>query len=77
MLEAQSVDERLQAFQTTLAAAGKMRVQQVIATEKHHVIVLMAAQADGGLSMHDITVEEDYPHKISAYSVQPLGDNLA
>jgi len=74
-LEDQAVEDRLAIFESMLDTIGKLRVQQVIASSKHQAVVLMAAQGDGAFYMHQISVGEDYPHKISAYSVQPLGEN--
>ncbi|MAS32397.1 MAG: hypothetical protein CL610_00225 [Anaerolineaceae bacterium] len=69
-LETQSVDDRLADLQQT----GKQRVFQVLAVDKHQALVLMQAQRDEGLYMTQINVEEDYPHRITVYSQQPLNE---
>ena len=67
-LEAQPVEARL----ADLQALGKLRVFQVLASDKHRVIALMQAQQDEALYMIELAVEEDYPHKIIEYSQKPL-----
>jgi hypothetical protein len=67
-LEAQPVEARL----AELQAIGRLRVFQVLAADKHRVVVLMQAQRDEALYMVELAVEEDYPHKITEYSHKPL-----
>lgn len=43
---------------------GKIRVRQVVAGDKYHVIVLTESESGGDLMLMDLTVEEDYPHLI-------------
>jgi hypothetical protein len=71
-LETQAVDERLAALQAIQAQTGKMRVYQVLATEKHHVLALMQPEKGGGFYMNEIKVEADYPHRIIEFRQQPL-----
>ncbi len=66
-LEEQAPDARVQAYQASFEQTGKLRVFQVLATDKHRVIVLMQAQADGAMYYTEIAVEEDFPHKIITY----------
>ncbi len=67
-LESQPVVSRL----ADLQALGKLRVFQVLAADKHRVVLLMQAQRDDALYMVELAVEEDYPHKITQYSQKPL-----
>jgi hypothetical protein len=71
VLETQPVESLL----TDLQALGKLRVFQVLASDKHRVVVLMQAQQDEALYMVELAVEEDYPHKITAYSQKPLNES--
>ncbi len=50
---------------------GKLRVKQVLATDKHKVIAVMESEG-GGHFMVEMTVEEEYPHKILGYQLQPM-----
>jgi hypothetical protein len=43
----------------------------VIASDEYRVIVLMQGKADGGLYLTEMTVLEDYPHKVAEYKQQP------
>lgn len=67
-LETQSIEARLGELQ----ALGKLRVFQVLAADKHRVVVLMQAQQDESLHLIELAVEEDYPHRITEYRQQPL-----
>lgn len=67
-LEAQDTEARL----ADLLALGRLRVHQVLATDKHRVVVLMQAQRDEALYLVELAVEEDYPHKITEYSHRSL-----
>ena len=71
-LEDQTVDERVQAYQANFEQTGKLRVFQVLATDKHRVIVLMEAQAKGEMYYTEIAVEEDFPHKVTTYIQRPM-----
>jgi hypothetical protein len=73
-LEAQPVEDRLAELRAAWEHTGKLRVYQVIGTDKHQVIVLLEAQQAPGFFLHELTVEEDYPHKITAYTFQTLGE---
>jgi hypothetical protein len=66
-LEDQTVDERVESVQATFAQTGKLKIFQVLATDKHRVIVIMQAQADDAMYYTEIAVEEDFPHKVTAY----------
>lgn len=50
---------------------GKVRVRQLVAHDKHHVVVLLETQ-HGGMLLEDLMVEEGYPHKISSHNRQSV-----
>ena len=45
---------------------------QVLAIDKYKVVVLMEPQQGDGFYMTEMAVEEDYPHRVSSFSIQPL-----
>lgn len=71
-LQERPADVRLGDMRAMLAQHGKGRVYQVLATDKHQVVVLMQMQQTKALYMAEMIVEEDYPHRITTYTVQPL-----
>lgn len=71
-LEAQPAESWLNELQ----AAGRLRVFQVLAADKHRAVVLMQAQRDEALYMVELAVEEDYPHKITICTYQPLQEGV-
>ena len=46
----------------------------MLALEKHHALVLMQAQQGGAFLLCELTVEEDYPHRITAFSQRVMGE---
>ena len=66
-LAEQPVDARIAEFQQRYATLGKLRVQQVIGTGKHHVLVLLRAQNDDEFYLNELKVDEEYPHLIIEY----------
>jgi hypothetical protein len=72
LLLLESADERLAAFRDQRTRIGKLRVQQVIGTAKHHVVVMLESQKLDDYFLNDLTVEEDYPHLIQEYSLVVL-----
>ena len=68
-LEQEPVALRIANLREQFRAQGKVRVKQVVAYDKHHVVVLLATQ-NGGTILEDLTVQEEYPHKISAHTRQ-------
>ncbi|MEO0595114.1 MAG: hypothetical protein AAF126_03295 [Chloroflexota bacterium] len=73
MLENQPVDGRLQMFQVTQEKVGRWKVKQVVGTHEHRVVVVVETErGEHPYFLVDVVVEEDYPHKITAYSHQPL-----
>lgn len=72
-LEEQAAENRLDIFKTTFGKVGRMKVKQVVGTHEHRaVIVVEVEHGEMPFFLVDIAVEEDYPHKIIAYSHQPL-----
>ena len=41
--------------------------QQVVATGKHHVVVVMETEREEGYLVNEMEVEEDYPHRIIVF----------
>lgn len=73
MLEDQPVSGRLSMFQTTHEKIGRLKVKQVVGTHKERVVVVVEVETgEHPYFLVDLVVEEDYPHKIIAYSHQPL-----
>ncbi|MGJ3238704.1 MAG: hypothetical protein ACFE0Q_08365 [Anaerolineae bacterium] len=73
LLDDQPVDGRLQMFQTTQERVGRLKVKQVVATHDHRVVLIVETETgEHPYFLVDLIVEEDYPHKIIAYSHQPL-----
>lgn len=71
-LEQQPAPERLQAMLALRQQGGKSRVHQVVAMDKHQVVVLLQMQHTHALYLAEMIVEEDYPHRITTYTLQPL-----
>lgn len=73
MLEEQLAEGRLQMFQTTQAKIGRLKVKQVVGTHEERVVIVVETETgEYPYFLVDLVVEEDYPHKIIAYSHQPL-----
>ena len=68
-----AADERLAALQADQARYGPLKPMQVLALEKHHALVLMQGRGDGAYLLCELTVEEDYPHRITAFSQRAMG----
>lgn len=73
LLAEQPVDDWLAAFGEQYEALGKLRVVQLVGTGQYHVMVLLEAQLADDLLLNDVQVEEDYPHRILASSLTPVG----
>lgn len=70
LLDESPVNTRLNQLADLFAEAGKLRVQQVLASDEHRVIVLAQAQTTGDFYTCEMAVESDYPHKITALVYQ-------
>ena len=76
MLEDQPADGRLQMFKTTQEKIGRLKVKQVVGTHEERVVVVVETETgEHPYFLVDLVVEEDYPHKIIAYTHQPLEPN--
>jgi hypothetical protein len=71
-LESESLAERIAIFRQMFAAIGRVRIRQLIAADKHHVVLLVEAEKSDGLFLNDLEVHPEYPHQIMAYSHMPL-----
>lgn len=73
LLAAQDVAARLAAFAAHYDALGRWKVQQTLAANKHHVIVVFATERDPEAFYYcELQVEDDYPHRIIAYRFDKL-----
>lgn len=76
MLENQAAEGRLQMFKTTQEKIGRLKVKQVVGTHEERVVVVVETEiGEHPYFLVDLVVEEDYPHKIIAYTHQPLEPN--
>jgi hypothetical protein len=73
-LEVESLAERIAVFRQMYAALGRLRIRQLLATDPHHVLLLVEAEKADVLFMHDLEVEPEYPHKITVYSYVALSE---
>jgi len=73
-LEVMSAKDRLLDLKMTYRVAGKLRVRQVVATDKHRVVVMLQAQKNHSMYLAQMMVEEEYPHKVMDYHHQLLGE---
>lgn len=62
-LEFASAKARLVEFKALYRMSGKMRIDRVIAADKHQALVVVEG-ARGDFYMVQMVVSEDYPHKI-------------
>jgi hypothetical protein len=70
-LEVSPLALRLAEMREQFRNEGKVRVRQLVAHDKHHVVVLLETQ-NGGMLLEDLVVEEEYPHKISSHTRQSV-----
>ena len=66
--------QRLADLQAAQARYGQLKPTQVLALEKHRALVLMQAQCGDAFLLCELTVEEDYPHRITEFSQQVMGE---
>lgn len=71
-LAQQSAESRLTALRQMQSEVGRVKVKQVMASNEHHVIVIIETERGAGLYYMEIKVEEDYPHKITYFLNAPL-----
>lgn len=72
-LEQQDVAGRLRSFQTTQEKVGRWKVKQVVAVHEHRAVVVVEVErGEQQFFLVDLVVEEEYPHRITAYSHRPM-----
>lgn len=71
-LEVMSAKDRLLDLKMTYRVAGKLRVRQVVATDKRRVVVMLQTQKNNSMYLAQMVVEENYPHKVMDYHHQLL-----
>ncbi|MDL1901605.1 hypothetical protein FBR02_12630 [Anaerolineae bacterium CFX9] len=71
VLAEQRVSERLATLRLMRAEQGRLRVHQAVAVDPHHVVVIAQTER-GAFHLLDLMVEEDYPHRITAFHSAPL-----
>jgi len=62
-LEFASAKARLVEFKAVYKMSGKMRIDRIIAVDKHQALVVVESER-GDFYMMQVTVSEDYPHKV-------------
>ncbi len=72
-LREQSAAQRLAALQAVQARYGPLKPRQALALEQHHALVLMQAGQGDTFLLCELRVEEDYPHRITAFSQRVMG----
>lgn len=72
LIAQQDVDARMAALEQQYTDLGRLKIKQVLATSKHHVIVALAAEHDERYFYTELKVEDDYPHKVTFVLFAPL-----
>jgi hypothetical protein len=72
-LEEESPASRLAALKMLASEAGRLKVRQVVAADKHHVVALLHSER-GGMVLTDLEVSADYPHKILLFALGMIGE---
>jgi hypothetical protein len=62
-LEVASAKARLVEFKAVYRMSGKMRIDRVVAADKHQALVVVEGER-ADFYMMQVTVSEDYPHKV-------------
>lgn len=70
-LDVSPIALRLAEMREQFRNEGKVKVRQLVAHDKYHVVVLLETQ-HGGLLLEDLVVEQEYPHKISGHTRQAV-----
>ena len=66
--------QRLADLQAAQARYGSLKPTQVLALEKHRALVMMRAQCGDAYLLCELTVEADYPHRITEFSQRVMGE---
>lgn len=72
LLEEQPAAARIAVLKAQFRLLGRLRIRQVVATDKHEVIALIDSEKDERLFLLDVSVEDDYPHRVLRFAQQPL-----
>jgi hypothetical protein len=72
MLEAQNAVERIQILMNVYDKLGRVKVKQVVGTSEHQALVVIEAEKTDSFYLVEMKVEEDYPHKVTYFSLQPM-----
>jgi len=67
LLRALDADARAAALLANRAAEGRTRILQVLGYDPHHVVVLSETERGAYYFLDDLTVEPDYPHRITGF----------
>ena len=65
-LEESPAAARLAELRLLKSSEGRHRFRQVVGVEKHRVVALTDSE-QGGLYIHELSCEDDYPHKVTAH----------
>jgi len=71
-LAQQATPQRLQALQALYEQVGRLKIKQVLASNEHHVIVILDTEKTATFYYTEMKAEEDYPHKITFFMQQPM-----
>lgn len=67
-----SVDQRLDWHLALREETGRVRVEQIMASEDHAVILVLQAEQGGVFYYCDMRVTDEYPHKIRVFNLRQL-----
>lgn len=74
LLDERDSEARLTDWQALYEQVGRVKVQQVLATSDHQVIVLLQTEHSADLWLNEVRVSEEYPHLITAHSLRPMSE---
>lgn len=72
LLLAVDADARAAALATDRTREGRTRIIQVLGYDPHHVVVLSETERGEYYFLDDLTVEADYPHRITGFERAPM-----
>lgn len=75
VLERVSADERAGQLVADRVKEGRTRIIQVIGHDPHHVITLSETERGAYYFMDDLTVDAEYPHRITGFDRIPMVDD--
>ncbi len=62
-----SLDKQHQQWQDCYETHGRFRVSELIAADKHRVVLILQAEHTGQLVYNRVKVSDDYPHLVTQY----------